>query len=202
MGNQIWEQSWEGADFSVSAGGDLAQFLPDLSKPAGSARTPKHPLDFQQAPWHFPSSAASRTSSVDLQLETCLESSWRLCQGEGAKHHEPLQTQAGRCFLCCFCEWWKCLEGPSRFCREELFVVSFPSFSLLLSPPHLFLSPFLPPLCWSEDSKKLKCILQWRMFCLAWSKAALYISGHMLNPHNVSCFLVFKAKSSYHCLRT
>lgn len=28
MGNQIWEQSWEGAGFSVDAGGDLAQFLP------------------------------------------------------------------------------------------------------------------------------------------------------------------------------
>lgn len=65
----------------------------DLSKPAGSARTPKHPLDFQQAPWHFPSSAASRTSTVDLQLGTCLKSSLRLCQGEGAKHHEPLQCR-------------------------------------------------------------------------------------------------------------
>lgn len=63
----------------------------DLSKPAGSAKTPKLPLHFQQAPWHFPGSAASRTSAGDLQLDTCFKTSLTLCQGEGAKPSVPVQ---------------------------------------------------------------------------------------------------------------
>lgn len=191
MGNQIWESRTEEVLISLSmlVGIWLCFCLRwDLSKPAGSAKTPKHPLYFQQAPWHFPSSAASRTSTVDLQLDT---SFLRLCQREGVKHDEPLQSKAGRCFLCYLLLWME--KMPCH--------LSFFSPPFIPSPPFFFFH-FLPPLCWSENSRKLKCILKWRMFCLAWSKAVLDISGHVLNTHNVSRFLVFKAKFFYHCLRT
>lgn len=87
---------------------------------------------------------------------------------------------------------WKALPdsaGKNYFLLHFLLFIPSPPFSF-----SIFTST-------GVNSRKLKCILQWRMFCLAWSKAALYISGQMLNTHNVPCFLVFKAKFFYHCLR-
>lgn len=129
MGNQIWESRAEEVLISLSmlVGIWLSFCLRwDLSKPAGSAKTPKHPLYFQQAPWHFPSSAASRTSTVGLQLDTCLKSSLRLCQREGAKRDEPLQSKAGRCFPCYLLLW----------------MVKMPCYLSFFSPPFIPSSPF------------------------------------------------------------
>ena len=103
MGNQIWECRAENVLVSllILVGIWLGFCLRrGLSKPAASAETLKHPVCFQQAPWHFSSSAASRTSAVDLPLDTCLKSSTRLRGRESAKLDAPLQSKAGRWFLC------------------------------------------------------------------------------------------------------
>lgn len=206
MGNQIWECKAENVLVSLSmlVGIWLTVCLRrDLNKPAGSAKTPKHPLHFQQAPWHFPSSAASRTSVADLQLDTCFKSSLRLCQRKGAKHDELLQFKAGRWFLCYVLLYVVNVSGKSIQILQRSSICCYLSPTFFFSsffplPPPL---QFLPPLSWSENSRKLECILKWRRFCLAWSKVVLYISGHVLNTHKVSYFLVFKPKFFYRCLR-
>lgn len=62
----------------------------------------------------------------DLQLDMFFKSSLRLCQGEGAKPNVPLQPIEIVPVLLPSCKWWICLESPSRFCREIVFVVTFP----------------------------------------------------------------------------
>lgn len=98
----------------------------DLSKPAGSAETPKEALDFQQAPWHFPGSAASRTLAVDLQWDTCFTSALSPCQREvqSTMHDCKLVQGAGSWVTCC-CVQWVSLEVPSKFCREVTFFITF-----------------------------------------------------------------------------
>lgn len=163
----------------------------DLSKPAGSAETPKEALDFQQAPWHFPGSAASRTLAVDLQLDTCFTSALSPCQREGAKHDARLQAGAGSWFL-----------GYLLLCAVSIFGSSFQILQrsdvcYYLSCPFWFLPPSFLSLGRLENGRKLKCILIGRSLGLNRYFAFLATCRTLI----VSCFLVLRAKCFYLCLR-
>lgn len=174
----------------------------DLSKPAGSAKTPKQPLHFEQAPWHFPSCAASRTSTVDLQLDTCSKSSLRLCQGEGAKQISPCSLRQGDVSCVASLDGenaWKALPDSAG---KTYLLLPFLLFPLLLSPPHLFSSSIFTSTVLVRKQCKNSSGSCSEGYSAWLGLKQLCIFGHMLNTHNVSCFLVFKAKFFYHCLRT
>lgn len=74
----------------------------------------------------------------------------RLSQGEGATHDAQPRVDGGRWFLAyCSYMWWIHLEIPSRFCREAIFIITFPP------PSGCFLLFFFLPPCFFNTWRRV-----------------------------------------------